>query len=308
MNTEGTQPGEDTDYRTVVYQMDQGGTTSLHRRAAQTQPALLMVQGSSPGRIFRLAPGISIVGRDPACEISLNERAASRRHAELRVEDHATILADRDSTNGVFLGSSRINEPVRLRPGHLIKIGSTVFKYLDNLLDIETLETLHTRGSTDQLTGTWNKAHLLKTLATAVELTRSGPPLSLLALDLDHFKKVNDTHGHLAGDHVLKETARIMKALIRPEDVLARFGGEEFFIILPGSSLETAAAIAERIRAAIAAHAYEFSGITIPVTASLGVCPLTPAHPTAETLIARADELLYRSKHEGRNRVTVASA
>lgn len=295
----------DEEYRTVVFHVEQAGTTTtLHRRATKLQPALLMVQGEHPGMVIRLRPGANVIGRDPACEISLSERAASRRHADINWADASVTLTDLNSTNGTLLDAQRITAPVPLQQNALIKIGGCVFRYVDNQLDVETLEAMHSRGTTDPLTGAWNKGHLLKTLGSAMEISSSGPPLCLIGLDLDRFKSVNDTYGHLAGDLVLKETCRLVRSIVRPQDVLGRFGGEEFFVVLPGCGIEAAVAIAERIRSTIESHSFEFSGTRISVTASLGVCECGREMASPEAFIARADELLYRSKREGRNRVT----
>jgi diguanylate cyclase (GGDEF)-like protein len=157
----------------------------------------------------------------------------------------------------------------------------------------------------DGLTGLHNRRWLDSTLPRLVQrFLRSGAPLSLQLLDIDFFKKVNDTYGHAAGDHVLRTVARIVVAALRPTDLAARFGGEEFVILLPDTDLDGACVAAERLRSAVAATAIEIpDGRTIgPVTISLGVAELT-ATDDAAAILWRADEALYRAKEGGRNAV-----
>ncbi|MEO5666730.1 MAG: GGDEF domain-containing protein, partial [Bdellovibrionota bacterium] len=137
------------------------------------------------------------------------------------------------------------------------------------------------------------------------EVAKSGFPLSIVIFDLDHFKRVNDTYGHIAGDYVLKETTRVIKeTVVRSEDILGRWGGEEFLLIMPDAKLEVAVGVAERIRKTMEMHDFVFSGMKIPVTASLGVAIWIPALKTAEDFLEVSDQLLYKSKQDGRNRVS----
>jgi diguanylate cyclase (GGDEF)-like protein len=289
---------------TVVHRVGDEGTQMLNRRAASIQPAVVVVQGDAPGRVIRLKHGKNLIGRDAQCDVCINQRAASRRHAVVQWSDDSVVIQDLQSTNGTRVNGIVIAEPVVLLPGALIKIGSYVLKYIASLLDVEMLEAMHTSGTTDELTGALNKAQLLLSLTSSIEMARDHAELSLIVLDLDFFKRVNDTHGHIAGDFVLKECCRVIKMLTRAEDLIGRFGGEEFVIVLPESSLETATRIAQRICESIANHDFVFSGKRIAVTVSIGVCVLTPDHASASDLIAAADAMLYKSKRDGRNRVT----
>ncbi len=163
--------------------------------------------------------------------------------------------------------------------------------------DIEVL------ARTDSLTGLWNRRHFEDTLESEiVRAQRYGTPLSLLALDADHFKRVNDELGHHAGDAVLREIAQLIGTRIRRSDVLCRWGGEEFLVLVPGTGLRQAAVMAEKIRQAVAAHVVAQVGA---VTVSIGVGELLPGE-TAETWLRRVDAALYDAKQQGRNRVTVS--
>jgi diguanylate cyclase (GGDEF)-like protein len=264
-----------------------------------------MLEGDLPGQVFRLRIGRQIIGRRPECDIRVRERAVSGIHAEvIRVRDAVTIN-DLASTNGTMLNGLRIRTPMPLMQGHLLKLGNCVFKYVDSLLEVEFTETLHQRGITDQLTGAFNKSYLVARLGFVIDTASDARPVSIVAFDFDNFKQVNDQYGHAAGDHVLRaSSALIMASFIRPMDLFARMGGEEFVIVLPDTPLEIGVELAERVRQTLQERTFTYEGESIRLTSSFGVCCATNAVEQPEFLLLRADELLYRSKREGRNRVS----
>ena len=215
--------------------------------------------------------------------------------------DH-TLLMEAQFYGGMFIISKPyIDVVVLTQLSSMLRI-----KFLQDELRAH-LQELDRLASTDPLTGLFNRRLLFIRLEQ--ELARSqrvGAELCLAYLDIDYFKKINDTYGHLTGDEVLKKLADIMKEMLRKSDVLARMGGEEFLIMLPDTGVEGARLIAERLRARVAHTVFDFAGVTIPVTVSLGVLHVTAGttEPPDE-LMRKADEALYISKHEGRNRVTV---
>jgi diguanylate cyclase (GGDEF)-like protein len=159
-------------------------------------------------------------------------------------------------------------------------------------------------ATTDELTKLANRRHLFDRLEHIWALSvRHDRPLSCIMLDVDHFKRFNDTHGHAAGDDVLRTTASTILSLMRRSDVCGRFGGEEFVVVCPETPGSGAAAQAERIRAAIESTPVQIGSESIQVTVSIGVAEKSASHANAETMISEADELLYRAKAEGRNRV-----
>jgi diguanylate cyclase (GGDEF)-like protein len=166
-------------------------------------------------------------------------------------------------------------------------------------------EALREQATRDPLTCVWNRCAILDTLNREVSrASREGSRLSVIMVDLDNFKRVNDTYGHLAGDTALREAARRMQACVRAYDYVGRYGGEEFLIVLPGSSGVNAVQLAGRLRHAIAAEPVRAGHLTIPITASFGITATEGGEdPTAEALIRLADEALYRAKESGRNRV-----
>ena len=274
-------------------------------RAATHEPALIMLEGDLPGQVFRLKSGRQIIGRRPECDIRVRERAVSGIHAEvIRVRDTVTIN-DLASTNGTLVNGMRIRTPVPLLQGSLLKLGNCVFKFVDSLLEVEFTEGLHNKGITDQLTGAFNKTYLLARLGFAIDTAAETRPVSVIAFDYDNFKQVNDQHGHAAGDHALQATCELIAAsFVRPADLFARMGGEEFVIVLPDTPVETAVEIAEKIRRTLEATNFGNEDMEIRLTSSFGVCCATSAVEQPEAVLARADELLYRSKREGRNRVS----
>ncbi len=196
-------------------------------------------------------------------------------------------------------------------PGELrarLRVGERILALQDQLLG--TQEKLRHDATHDLLTGLWNRAAILKTLDQEVaRSSRNAAPLAAMIADLDHFKRINDTHGHAAGDAVLCEVARRMTAATRVYDFVGRYGGEEFLILLPGCNSMQAAKMAERLRLAVAATPMETPEYKIGVTLSLGVAVTKVMRlPEAKALLLEADAALYRAKANGRNLVEVADS
>lgn len=167
---------------------------------------------------------------------------------------------------------------------------------------IQAREELRFQATHDVLTGIWNRGALLDLLQREIERARrSQSPTGLLMLDLDHFKTVNDTYGHLAGDVVLREVARRISEVVRSYDLVGRYGGEEFLVVLPGCDKDRALQSAERIRSVIAEHPVLAAGAEILVTASIGVTVTTVSTVAEKEILAIADTALYQAKSAGRN-------
>ncbi|WP_075185159.1 GGDEF domain-containing protein [Teredinibacter haidensis] len=167
----------------------------------------------------------------------------------------------------------------------------------------ETVEQLKQEAHTDALTGLYNNRHFQLALQQEMERTqRTGQPTTLLLLDLDHFKRINDTWGHIAGDEVLKQTANMLQKSIRKLDIPCRYGGEEFAILLPSTPLLIATQVAERLRIMITSNVISHKGIDIPVSASIGADTfISSKAESPQAFVARVDTWLYKAKHEGRN-------
>ena len=258
------------------------------------------------GRKYPLNQGSTLVGRDPGLDITINEDSVSRRHAELIYDGNSLQVMDLGSTtNGTFINDVPVKNKTASH-GDVIRFGNIIFKYIP-AGSIETMfhDELSNLAHIDGLTGCFNRKYILDYLETEVKRCQKlDLPLSLIMLDLDHFKNVNDTHGHLAGDYVLKETVRLLREkVLRTSDVLGRYGGEEFCIIMSEAALRTGIDVAERIRKAIEKHDYMFDGNTLIVTISAGVAQINKKDESSKDLIEAADKALYQAKESGRNKV-----
>jgi len=257
------------------------------------------------GRRFVLDSSPIRIGRGAENHIVLEGDSVSRRHAHFEERAESWWCVDDGSTNGSYVNDEQIMREARLGNGDRIKIGPTIFKFLSGQ-DVEAQyhEEIYRMTIIDGLTQVHVTRYLLESLdKELMRARRHIRDLSFLMLDIDHFKKINDLHGHLAGDHVLKEVARIIQQRIRRDEVLARYGGEEFAVILPETHLEGARALADGLREKIEESRFVFQGETIQVTISIGVAMLHEDDRTSLDLIRRADEKLYAAKRAGRNRV-----
>jgi len=244
-----------------------------------------------------------VLGREPGCALRLPADDVSRRHARIAPAGDGHLVEDLGSTNGTFVNGEAVSAR-RLASGDRIRVGSFVARYAaaGDAAGRE-LEALAALARRDPLTGLANRRALEEALAREVgRAARDGAPLAVVALDVDHFKRVNDAHGHAAGDAVLAAVAARAAEALRAGDLLARIGGEEFAALLPGATLEAAAEVAERVRARIGAAPVPAGEARLAVTVSAGVAALAPAEDGA-ALLARADARLYAAKRAGRDRV-----
>jgi two-component system, cell cycle response regulator len=281
------------------------------QKAKDQEACLIIIRGKPQGHRFFLTRDEMMIGRDPSAEICLADESISRKHAKLTRRDGALLLTDLGSVNGTYLNDRRVAQthPVVLTKEDMLRIGNSILKFLPaGELEIIFYGNLGAAAHTDPLTHIYNKGYLLEALDAELKRARAlHTELSLLFFDLDHFKQVNDTFGHEAGDHVLKEIARLVRnEFLQPRDVFARYGGEEFVILLANQDATLAAGLAERIRAGVEAHAFVCDGKRMPVTCSIGVAALGAGIESPQALLKAADKAGYSSKQTGRNRVTVA--
>ncbi|HZO15788.1 MAG TPA: GGDEF domain-containing protein [Polyangiaceae bacterium] len=275
--------------------------------AARTD-CLVVIYTKEPtllGKRFVLDENPTRVGRGTDNQIVLDADSVSRRHAHFEARGKNWLVSDDGSTNGTYCNDEQVLREVVLRNGDRVKIGSTIFKFLTGA-DVESQyhEEIYRLTIIDGLTQVHNKRYLYEALERElIRGRRHGRNLAVLMMDIDHFKRINDLHGHLAGDFVLKELARIVQSRIRRDEVFARYGGEEFCIILPETMLEGAVELGERLRQQIQDHTFVFQQDKIKVTISVGVAQLTEEDRNAGELLKRADERLYQAKNSGRNRV-----
>jgi two-component system cell cycle response regulator len=257
------------------------------------------------GKRFVLDNNTVRVGRGTDNTIVLEGDSVSRRHAHFECRGHAWFVVDDNSTNGTYVNEEQIRGEAPLASNDRIKVGPTIFKYLSGAdAEAKYHEEIYRMTIVDGLTQIHNKRYLFESLEReCIRARRHARDLSVVMFDIDFFKKINDQYGHLAGDHVLRELARIVQERTRRDEVFARYGGEEFTIVLPETSLEGATALAETIRERVEAHEFVFQAERIPMTISLGCAKLDANDRSAQDLIQRADEKLYEAKRLGRNRV-----
>ena len=281
--------------------------SKISERAVSRAAALVLIHGEDLGRKFDLTSEETLIGRTSKADIQVDQDSVSRNHAKIRVDGTRITIEDLGSTNGTIVNDEHIEEVLRLRNGDLVKIGRTVFKFIaSNNIEAAYHDEIYRMTTVDGLTQVFNRRYFEDAIER--ELSRSRRytrPLSLVLLDIDHFKKINDTYGHLAGDAVLKELALTVRARTRREDVFARFGGEEFALLLPEVDQKGALQLAEKARKLVEKHSFVFDGEDIPVTMSAGVATLIKKNENPAELIRRADEKLYEAKTGGRNRVAV---
>jgi two-component system, cell cycle response regulator len=276
-------------------------------RSLRRHGVFTVVSGIEAGRVLALPNAMATFGRATECTFSFDDESLSREHAIVLFGAGEYMIKD-TSTNGSFVNDTRLTGTSLLRDGDRIQLGSNTllrFAYVDEHEEA-SLRRVYEAAILDGLTGVFNRKHLEERIALELSLAlRHDEPLSIIIIDVDHFKKVNDTYGHLAGDAVLKLVAGLLKRTVRPEDIVARYGGEEFVIVARGTELAAAIALGERLRTAVGAESIRFETHDIRVTSSAGVASLACCGPTRDrvTLLGTADRRLYAAKQSGRNRV-----
>lgn len=277
----------------------------------QKEPAVDILGGPAMGQQIILGEGETVWGRSKDADILVEDEAISRYHFKIKVKDRIATIEDLGSTNGTYVNGSKVKQYV-LQPNDKIQISSVTvlrFSYVDPI-DTDVHKRIYEMALFDPVTQAHTKRYFLDRISH--EFSHSGRrnfPLSLIIFDLDHFKKVNDTFGHPAGDFILKRVSEVTRSLIRREDIFARYGGEEFVVLMRDTQESDAASLAERIRKTVAETQFVFEDQKIQVTVSFGVACFVDGNLTkAESLVKCADKSLYHSKTTGRNRVTSFSS
>jgi diguanylate cyclase (GGDEF)-like protein len=256
------------------------------------------------GKRFPLNRNEIVLGRGADCDIQVDRDSVSRRHARVFRDGEAWMIEDLGSTNGSYVNDVPVQRSI-LRDADFLKIGAAIFKFLSGAgVEASYHEEIYRMTIVDGLTGAHNKRYFLEFLEReSARCARYRRPLSLLMFDIDHFKTINDTHGHLTGDYVLKELAKRLLARIRREELMARYGGEEFAAVLPETDHAGAMTFGEQLRALVADEAFEYEGDKFTVTISVGVATIDGQDVDNAAFIKIADDNLYRAKREGRNKV-----
>jgi len=271
---------------------------------------LIVLSGQATGRLYRITDSRYLIGRGRDASIKLEEEGVSRKHAQIvRYKDDLFLLKDLGSTNGTYINGKQVKSQV-LNDGDRVQVGSVCilkFSYQDDLEE-QFQQQLYASATHDALTMAHNKRFFDDQLRREVShVIRHKSSLALILLDIDHFKAVNDTHGHQAGDAVLKDVAMELSRTLRLSDTFCRIGGEEFAVILRDSTAAQARQTAERLRQLCEAKKFAYEGAELSVTISLGVAEYSAEqHENPAALVREADHHLYEAKRNGRNCVSGA--
>lgn len=285
---------------------------------APREACLVVINGLDLGRKYELNQNSLMIGRSSKTDIQIDQESISRNHALLLNDGSRFLVRDLGSTNGTYVNDRQIQEHTLL-DGDQIRVGRTIFKFLmGSNIESAYHEEIYRLTTQDSLTQIYNKRYFLENLER--EMSRSlryGRNLGLVIFDIDFFKRINDTYGHLTGDFVLRQVAGRIKDSIRRDDIFARYGGEEFVILLPELAKPQVAQTAEKIRQIVHRDPFRFDNTLIPVTISLGLADLNEymsrlsqnaaererVEPNPMGLIKLADDRLLEAKRRGRNRV-----
>jgi diguanylate cyclase (GGDEF)-like protein len=269
------------------------------------EACLVIIRGARLGSRIVLGTEPLVIGRSVDADFQIADRSISRKHCRIVHADGGYRVEDLGSTNHTWLNERRIDS-ARLRDGDHLRISQSVLKFVDEgNIEAGYHSELHESTIRDTLTGLYNRRHAMAVLETELAKARrdDGYGLALVILDLDFFKDINDEHGHLAGDGVLKKLARIASERIRGGDTLARIGGEEFALILPDTGEHQARGLAEDIRRAVERATFPIEGKDHRITLSAGVAAWASGMTRVSELLSAADGQLYQAKTSGRNRV-----
>lgn len=278
---------------------------------ARSRAVLTVTSGTDAGRVVAISREAPVTfGRAETCTCAWSDGSLSRLHAQVVFVAGQYVVKDEGSTNGTFVNDERVKNTARLADGDRVQLGMhlTMRFSMVTLEEERSLLHLFDAAKRDGLTGVFNRKHVEERLDAELEYARAhSTPLAAIMLDVDHFKQVNDTYGHAAGDAVLRHIADVLERGVRAEDTVGRYGGEEFLVVVPQLGVAETAVIAERVRGAIAETPTVSEGRSIVATVSLGVASLdccgAAASVDGPALVRRADERLYAAKRSGRNRV-----
>lgn len=283
--------------------------TLARARDGKKRAFVVVLSGDRMGEMFPLKEGDrTTIGRGLQTDVRINDEGISRTHAVVQEEGGEYFLSDAGSTNGTYANGKKVDR-YPLKEGDKIQIGaSSVLKFtFHDDFDEDFQRNLYESALRDRLTGVFNRGYFNNRLDSDVAFAlRHGKPLSLVLFDIDHFKSINDTLGHPAGDQILKAVADRVQGTTRSEDIFARYGGEEFALICRDVDALRASRAAYRIMETVGGKVFEIDGHRVEVTVSLGVADLGMlVEPTADALVEATDSALYVAKRNGRNRVEI---
>jgi two-component system, cell cycle response regulator len=267
---------------------------------------LVRTDSANAGQVIKLSGDRFGLGRHPDNQACVDDDGISRFHARISIDKSKYWVEDLGSSNGTYINGRRVTS-CELNNGDTLNLGPRVSFRFSAATEHEerVLKQLYESSVRDPLTGAFNRHYFSSQLTSELAYaSRHDHPLSVILLDIDFFKKVNDTHGHLGGDAALVHLSQVFAKSLRTEDLLSRYGGEEFVILLRGIPVDRAIAVAERLRQSLESQPVVHGDTTFTITASFGCASLACCGATTtDGLIESADRRLYRAKESGRNRV-----
>jgi diguanylate cyclase (GGDEF)-like protein len=299
----------DWEVDTSITHLADAGEARVTRR---DRACLVVLSGPRVGAVFRLDRPATVIGRSGQADVNIDDDGVSRNHLRIVRDEDSIVAEDMGSRNGTFINGTRLAERLTLADGDKIQLGrGTILKFtFHDALDDSYQQRMVESALRDPLTRLYNKRYFDDRLDAELRFARRhGTSLALLLIDVDHFKRVNDQRGHLAGDTVLAEIATTLTMAVRNEDVVARYGGEELVVLSRAIGDDGAHNLAERLRKTVEGLRIKVEEEPpVKVTISVGVA----VYPTIEVgsatqLTAAADRALYQAKDGGRNRVAIAS-
>lgn len=272
--------------------------------------SLVVISGWEIGREVEIHGLAQVFGRSTLANTYIASPSVSRQHAriDLVTEDGADafVITDLGSSNGTFVNSQRVKRHP-ITDGDKVRMGDVVFKFIvQDEVEAQFHKEVHQLIHFDQLTGLLKMEAFRRRLDTMLARTEPCPVFTLSMTDLDGLKRVNDTHGHLAGRSVVRGMGEMMRGAVRDGDCIGLYGGDEAIVLYKDAALDAARDVAEGIRKVVEARVFTHEGKQFGVTISQGLAEWPRHGTTAEALIAAADRALYAAKQQGRNRVVTA--
>jgi two-component system cell cycle response regulator len=278
-------------------------------RPSRSAMTLHVIKGPRAGEVLTVDRADAVLGRGEDADLRIQDPSLSRTHVRFERDGDTLTVTDLESLNGTLVEGQRLVGTQRLKSGDLLTLGSVLVRFaVQDPAELQVQRDLFEAAVRDRLTGLYNRGYFDDRLSAEwAFVKRHQSNMAVLLIDLDHFKQVNDTHGHPVGDAVLRAAAGKIRESLRAEDLAARFGGEEFVVLARGTDMNGAQVLGQRLRTRIAQAEVQAAAGPVKVTASIGVAVMRRelVFRSPSELLAAADTALYEAKDAGRNQVVV---